>query len=213
MDEIKKNQEQQTKNNRPPRFVSELLEKKELEAQESEGSRVRIKFGRKDFVYRRYTHRNKNIDYIFTPVGQTQVYDSEDSLRLTFNDDIKNLSAAKQEVDGLLNSLGEGITILPPAMGISGQRQGGISFSGTVDGTDGNPPKAIYGKIFEQNGRFRTLIYTHLGRQKSFDETKAWLGRNFERLQVVMGNLNTLPEKKQLEELSEVDINKETKDQ
>lgn len=181
------------------KLVSKMLEEREILNQESEGDSPRIRFGRKDFVYRKYTHRESSIDYIFTPVGENQVYDSEETIRLTYNQSIESLAQAIKAVREITATLGKDIQIIPNNPTNQSQTTNpGIDFAGTIEGNDGNPSRVIFGRTFKYNNKFHTLLYTKFGKEKNFEETEAWLGRNFERIQVIMHGLNNLPDEEQL---------------
>jgi hypothetical protein len=179
-------------NKEKSKLVSKILEEKELQAQESEGDSPRIRLGRKDYVYRKYTYRSSDIDYIFTPIGQNQVYDSEETLRVIFHKSIKDAGEAQRTALEITSTLGQGIQLLPPTGG--NPRHTGIEFAGAIEGSGGNPSRVIIGRTFSYNNHYVSLIYTKFGREKTFDETNAWLGRNFERLQIVLRGVYNLPD-------------------
>jgi len=195
------------------KLVSKILEEKEIQAQESEGDSPRIRLGRKDYVYRKYNHRGSDVDYIFTPIGQNQVYDSEETLRVIFHKSVKNSVEAKKIVFEIASTLGQGVQIVPPMGGTPEHTN--IEFAGTIEGSSGNPTRVIFGRTFSYNNHYVSLIYTKFGREKTFDETKAWLGRNFERLQIVLRGVYNLPDESLLqptveEEKEEAEKDKQT---
>jgi hypothetical protein len=187
------------------KLVSKILEEKEIQEQASEGNAPRLRFGRKDFIYRKYTHRGSEIDYIFTPSGQPQVYDSEETIRITFHESVRSLPEAKSAIQELIRNLDGEIQIIPslPSQNSRGG-VGGIEFAGTVRGENGDPSRVVFGRTSSVGKDFITVLYTRFGREKTFDETQAWLGRNLERLQLILRGLNNLPEEEALAPKTEV---------
>ncbi len=187
------------------RLVSKLLEEKEIEAHKTEGDTPRIRFGRKDFVFRKYTHRGSEVDYIFTPIGENQVYDSEETLRLTYNKTARNPQQVKDEVEQMLRSLGGKVHTIPKLPGAPAalqQDSHGIDFTGIIKGDSGNPSKIVFGRVFSINGKYHTLLYARFTKDKNNQETEAWLERNFERLQTAIRGVVNLPEEQVLTNFS-----------
>jgi hypothetical protein len=174
------------------RLVSKLLEEREILNQQSEGDAPRLKFGRKEFVYRKYTHRGGGIDYIFTPVGQNQVYDSDETLRLTYNGSTASPQERLIMVQDLTASLGGPMTVSPTS-------PNSFEFHGTIKGENGNPSRVILGRLFNYNSKTQTIVYTRFGKEKNYEETKSWLKRNQERLQVSLRNMEEFPAKEELD--------------
>lgn len=204
----KQQKEEPTKAN--PRLISTIFEEKQLKAQQSEGDGIRIRFGRNDFVYRRFSGKDQKREYLFTPVGETQVFDSEESLKIVYNEEITNMMQAYEEAEKQSASLGNGGAILPPShfkRNTRNAEETQVTFAGIVEGQNGNPNKATYGKVIKgSKGNFATLIYTYFGREMTLRETQAWLGRNFERIGIIMDSLEDLPSKEELEEVEKAKL-------